>query len=135
MVQRIYLKKIAAALTCQNNTKKALLRIVKNDIEAFLLEHPDATEQELIRQFGTPDELAESYLDSLDSSEVCMQIEKNGSVKKMLISCSCAIIGILLLLVIGIKGYLFFHHANAEYIHVKQYTPGEEYVVVRYHRP
>lgn len=135
MVQRTYLKKIAAALTCPNNTKKALLRIVQNDIEAFLLEHPDATEQELIRQFGTPDELAESYLDSLDSSEVCMQMEKTGSIKKVLISCICAIIGILLLLVIGIKGYLFFHYANAEYIHVKQYTPGEEYVVVRYHRP
>lgn len=132
MERRKYMNKVKSALVCSKSTKTGLLKIIENDMNAYLSEHPDATEQDLVGRFGTPDALAESYLDSLDISEVNTQLKKTRSIKKVVLATLCAVAGILLLLVIGIKCLVFFHDLNAEYINEEPSNPMEPHDIVRY---
>ena len=126
-----YLRKIKAAISCSKDTKKELMKIIKNDIDAFLLECPDATENDIINKFGSPDELAKSYLASLDISEVNSQLRKIKSVKQIVISSICIVILIILVLFVGI--YLYCNE-EPTYVNEGPRIPGEPYVIVRYYR-
>lgn len=84
-----YVKNVKAALVCSKSTRADLTKIIQNDVDAFVLEHPDATEQDLIGQFGTPNELAASYIDSMVSSEIHEQFKVAKKRKRRVLLCCC----------------------------------------------
>ena len=63
-----YLRAVRKALHCPGRQGKRLLRQLSEDIEEYCEEHPDATEEELCRRFGTPEDVAAAFAEDLGGS-------------------------------------------------------------------
>lgn len=90
-----YYKKVWRALNCSSCTKKKILNNLKSDIEEYLEDYPNITEQEIIEKFGEPEKYAEAYISSMNNIELKKCFSINKFVKKFGI-----IIGLLVVLIL-----------------------------------
>lgn len=80
-----YLKQVKSHLTCPAALKKTFLEQLQGDVEEFLETAPNATLEELTQRFGSPSEMAHSYIDSLDGDELQKQLRKSKIVKRIVL--------------------------------------------------
>lgn len=69
---RAYLRKIRKALPGSFNTKQAVASTLKSQIESYIEENPDATIDDVIERFGTPETIANEF----DVTEFSAEIKK-----------------------------------------------------------
>ena len=67
---KAYLKQVKKALPGTTAQKKAYLKKLAADIDERLEEEPTLDEAALIQAFGTPDEVAAGFLETLDTTTV-----------------------------------------------------------------
>ena len=83
---RAYLRAVRRALRCPGRQGKRLLRQLSEDIEEYCEEHPDATEEELCRRFGTPEDVAADFVEDLGGSiAVNIQRRRNRIVTAVIV--------------------------------------------------
>ncbi len=83
---RAYLRAVRRALRCPGRQGKQLLRQLSEDIEEYCEEHPDATEEELCRRFGTPEDVAADFVEDLGGSiAVNIQRRRNRIVTAVIV--------------------------------------------------
>lgn len=92
-----YLKQVKSHLTCPGALKKNFLEQLQGDVEEFLETNPDATLEELTQRFGNPEEMAHSYIESLDGDELQKQIKKSKMVKRIVLFTCLGILSIILI--------------------------------------
>lgn len=81
-----YLRAVRKALHCPGRQGKRLLRQLSEDIEEYCEEHPDATEEELCRRFGTPEDVAADFVEDLGGSiAVNIQRRRNRIVTAVIV--------------------------------------------------
>lgn len=81
-----YLRAVRKALHCPGRQGKQLLRQLSEDIEEYCEEHPDATEEELCRRFGTPEDVAADFAEDLGGSiAVNIQRRRNRIVTAVIV--------------------------------------------------
>lgn len=81
-----YLRAVRKALHCPGQQGKRLLRQLSEDIEEYCEEHPDATEEELCRRFGTPEDVAAAFVEDLGGSiAVNVQRRRNRIVTAVIV--------------------------------------------------
>lgn len=81
-----YLRAVRKALHCPGRQGKRLLRQLSEDIEEYCEEHPDATEEELCRRFGTPEDVAADFAEDLGGSiAVNVQRRRNRIVTAVIV--------------------------------------------------
>lgn len=81
-----YLRAVRKALHCPGQQGKRLLRQLSEDIEEYCEEHPDATEEELCRRFGTPEDVAADFVEDLGGSiAVNIQRRRNRIVTAVIV--------------------------------------------------
>ena len=81
-----YLRAVRKALHCPGRQGKQLLRQLSEDIEEYCEEHPDATEEELCRRFGTPEDVAADFAEDLGGSiAVNVQRRRNRIVTAVIV--------------------------------------------------
>ena len=81
-----YLRAVRKALHCPGRQGKQLLRQLSEDIEEYCEEHPDATEEELCRRFGTPEDVAADFVEDLGGSiAVNIQRRRNRIVTAVIV--------------------------------------------------
>lgn len=81
-----YLRAVRKALHCPGRQGKRLLRQLSEDIEEYCEEHPDATEEELCRRFGTPEDVAAAFAEDLGGSiAVNVQRRRNRIVTAVIV--------------------------------------------------
>lgn len=81
-----YLRAVRKALHCPGRQGKRLLRQLSEDIEEYCEEHPDATEEELCRRFGTPEDVAAAFVEDLGGSiAVNIQRRRNRIVTAVIV--------------------------------------------------
>ena len=81
-----YLRAVRKALHCPGRQGKRLLRQLSEDIEEYCEEHPDATEEELCRRFGTPEDVAAAFVEDLGGSiAVNVQRRRNRIVTAVIV--------------------------------------------------
>lgn len=56
-----YYKDIKNELVCSEKEKRSIIDMIKENIEDYISEHPDVSFDELIKHFGTPQEIAGAY--------------------------------------------------------------------------
>ena len=84
---RAYLRAVRRALRCPRRQGKQLLRQLSEDIEEYCEEHPDATEEELCRRFGTPEDVAADFVEDLGGSiAVNIQRRRNRIVTAVIVA-------------------------------------------------
>lgn len=66
-----YLKELSNQLCCSGKEKKEILSSLKNRLSEFESEHPTALKYEdIVEQFGSPKEVANSFLGEYSSTQL-----------------------------------------------------------------
>ncbi len=71
-----YLRQIQRLIPSDCIGKKDVLQTIRHRIDAYLSEHPDADMSEFMGEFGTPEELAESFLDEMSGVELMTDLNR-----------------------------------------------------------
>ncbi len=64
---RRYLRTVRGMLPCDRKQKRHILKELQCSVDTFLAEHPDAEFHQLQAHFGTPEQIAASYIADLDT--------------------------------------------------------------------
>lgn len=97
-----YLHEVRKLLPCSSTQKKRYLAGLSESIQPYLLEHPDATCDNLYVAFGTPASIVEDYLSNAD----VVQVSKKFSIKHRIVVGVILIVA-LLAIALGIIAFVF----------------------------
>lgn len=99
------------------------LKDFKNSLIEFVNEYPNSTFDDLIIEFGTPQEVLLEYMDTQDYLQTSKKI-KNRSYKKIFVTC------LIICLFIGMSSYiLFLLKLNRE---VERSIPNQVETIIEY---
>ena len=93
-----YCRKIEKVRVGKQIDKARILNTAKCDMEEFLEEFPDATMDDLVKRFGTPEDYAKEYASGLDSGELAQKLNVVRFRKKA-ITIGVAVIVVIVLFV------------------------------------
>lgn len=99
---RTYLQEISKTIPGNYFKKKPLLYALKQDIQQFLVDHPSATWEDVLEQFGSVSELSESYMAEISDTELIESLKKN---KQHIYLTSGICFVLLIFLIMGIRYY------------------------------
>ena len=88
-----YYRTIGSFLPCSRKQKKLLLNGIQENVENFLLEHPDADIYEIENHFGTPEQIAAACLEETTTPELLHKLR----IKKRILITTCVALGICVL--------------------------------------
>ena len=74
-----YLKEVAASLTCPRGVKAIFISQLKSDAKDYVQSNPDATKEDLIREFGSPEEISAGFFDRDDYSAMLKKAKKRAT--------------------------------------------------------
>ena len=117
---RQYLREIRGCIPCHGKAKYEILRKIKGMIRAALSDAPEMSYEMLVARFGTPQQIAASYVDELDTLELLKKLRMRNKI----IAIVCATAAIILAIWVGVV----VTATRAHYSQMNGYF--EEYVVV-----
>lgn len=98
-----YYKQIRKALPMYSKFEKNYLRKLQTSADQFAQDHPDATFVDLLNHFGTPDQIAQNCISSLEPPDLYRRIIRRVRFKKVIILIAILSIGAFCLY----TGYLY----------------------------
>lgn len=111
-----YCKAVKKELSCPGKIKKDLIIRLTPDLEMFAEENPNASLEDISAHFGSPKEVAESYLASLDEEELKKRINKAKRIWITVIAVCAAI----LLLFIATYIYMIIDNKDSESVYYEE---------------
>lgn len=84
-----YIKQIKALLVCDKGQQKRFLNDFNADIDDFIKDSPEASIDDIKKNFGSPQEITDSFLSSASSKEIKRKISLKTVI---IISCVLAVI-------------------------------------------
>lgn len=70
-----YYSDISGALVCTRKQKSAFMKELKSNVDEYLACTPEATVEDIKTCFGTPDRIAESFLENTDSAKIKRRLD------------------------------------------------------------
>lgn len=80
-----YYSQITRLAVCERKKKKDFLLELKENIEEFVSDSPEATLEEIEKLFGTPEVIAQSLVSNTDSAKIRKQVQIKKAVVVSLI--------------------------------------------------
>ena len=80
-----YFRQIGRLLPCAGKEKREIMQILKGNVEAFLEDIPTATITDVQKQFGTPQTIAASYLETEDRDVLLKKLRLRKTVKRIVL--------------------------------------------------
>ena len=108
-----YCKSVRKELSCPRKIKSDLIARIMPDLEAYADENPNASFDDISAHFGTPKEVAESYLASLDKDELKKRLNKAKKIRIAVI----AVCTVILLLFITMMICLILHNKEVRLVY------------------
>ena len=71
-----YIKYVKKIIPFYSKDKKEFLKLLTQKIIEFSNTHPNCTYQNIIDEFGSPNEVAGSYIESLENDDIIKQLNK-----------------------------------------------------------
>lgn len=71
---RQYMQEIKVMLPGGGKQKKAILNRIRTTVEEYLMENPSAIYEEIVSRLGSPNQIAASCLEEMDTVEVMKQL-------------------------------------------------------------
>lgn len=81
---RRYLREVRSWLPCSGKSKKKILGEISGRVREYLSQYPEAGYGEIEAQFGTPQRIAASYVDEMETPELLRQLRIRGKVVKII---------------------------------------------------
>lgn len=92
---KLFFKNAKSNLNCPHKIKKDLILRIEPSVYDYIESQPDASYDDITAQFGSPRELADSYINSLDSEEISKAIKKAKTIKTaVIVTCIIALIAL-----------------------------------------
>ena len=92
---KLFCKNTKSNLNCPRKIKKDLILRIESSVYDYIEGNPNASYDDIEAQFGSPRELADSYISSLDSEEICKAIKKAKTIKiAVIVTCIIALIAL-----------------------------------------
>ena len=92
---KLFCKNTKNKLSCPRKIKKDLILRIESSVYDYIEGNPDASYDDITAHFGSPRELANSYISSLDSEEICKAIKKAKTIKiAVIVTCTIALIAL-----------------------------------------
>ena len=92
---KLFCKNAKSNLNCPRKIKKDLILRIESSVYDYIESQPDASYDDITAQFGSPRELADSYISSLDSDEISKAIKKAKTIKiAVIVTCIIALISL-----------------------------------------
>lgn len=102
-----YLKSIRLLLPAHSYPEKEFLTDIENRIQDIVLECPNITIKDIENQLGTPLEISQSYIASLDTDDLLKRLSNSLIVKRIFIGfVVCAVLSISIFAGFTYKAYL-----------------------------
>lgn len=89
-----YIRSVSDTLSCSGKTKKRIVSQISDSVDDYLLQNPDADFEMIQMHFGTPQEIAVSYVDEQDASVL---LKKMSIKKKVLVIVAGVMTAVLLM--------------------------------------
>ena len=106
-----YFRSISDELPCSRKMKKQVISQIRNSIVDYLQENPNIDFTAVQSHFGTPQEIAASYVDDQDASALLRKM----SIKKQVLVIVAGAVVIALMVWAGVAtGAAIESHANTE---------------------
>lgn len=90
---RRYLRSVRDMLPCSGKQKRCILEKIQSNADSFLAEQPDADFSLLQTHFGTPEQIAASYVDDMDTPALLKAIHTR---KRIFAVVTAAVLAILI---------------------------------------
>ena len=117
-----YIKYVKKIIPIHSKDKKEFIQLLTQKIIEFSNEHDSCSYQDIVDEFGSPNEVAGSYIETLDSDEIIKKLNK-----KKIINIFISVIIILCISVWGFEKYRINQLIDeAKHTKMKTYT-AEEY--------
>lgn len=91
---RRYLRQIRGWLPCAGRMKRKMLECIKVDILEFLSENPDADYKMVVARFGTPQQIASSYVEEAETGELLRVLKTRRKVITIVVTTAVMIVSI-----------------------------------------
>lgn len=111
---RKYKRTTKRLLVCPKDYRQQFLNDMERDLRQFMEENPSAGYSDIVAYFGTPEELAQTYLDNIPQEELIKYRYK----RRYQITLSLAIV-IALSIIVSL--YLFYEFNDHEVIYVEEH--------------
>lgn len=89
---RRYLREIRGWLPCSRKLKRGILEKIGNTITEYLSGNPAASYTELTARFGTPQQIAASYVDEMGSGELLRDLRIKRKIMWVLVATAAVLI-------------------------------------------
>lgn len=89
-----YLRQVRSWLPCSCKAKRKIIGEIKSNIDDFMTNNPDAQYTNLVARFGTPQEIAASYVNEMDMGELLEGLKIRKRIMKTIMI--AAVIALLL---------------------------------------
>ena len=71
-----YIKYVKKIISIHSKDKKEFIQLLTQKIIEFSNEHDSCSYQDIVDEFGSPNEVAGSYIETLDSDEIIKKLNK-----------------------------------------------------------
>lgn len=115
---QIYISKIKKLLPVYSKAEKDFISRLGSNIDDFATEHPDASIEEVVAEFGEPLEVVSSYVESMDTDYLIHRI----SIRKVL---RRIVVIVLIAALIGLSIFGGFYYKAYQYYKNTVITEGQ----------
>lgn len=105
-----YRKDIKLMLPIYGKKEKQYLDKLFNGIEDYIEDHPNVTSKQIIDKFGSPKDVAGSYIMSVDQDYLLKNLRKNAIIKKGI----CLIAMILIIFCVSVLSIMYRTYQSLE---------------------
>ncbi len=98
---RSYFRSIRSYLTCPRKQKKQILSELKTNIAAFLEENPQASFEAIASHFGSPQQIASTYLGDLTDAELLHKLQ----IRKKIVAIIAGVMAAILVIWLAVVGW------------------------------
>jgi len=99
-----YCKQISKCLSYSSKLKKKLLPDIELSIEQFIEDNPSVSYEDIVEEFGTPQDMVKTFLETEEASELEQSFSVKRRVSKVIII--LALLLFIFTIVITIKNHL-----------------------------
>jgi len=75
-----YYRRIGRWLPCAGKQKRQILQDISQTVSVYLLDNPEATAEDVMQHYGTPQQIAASYTDAMDTQQLLKTLRINRRV-------------------------------------------------------
>ena len=83
-----YCRSIRSWLPCSGKLKKQILEEIRSNISAYLEEAPSADYNALVQRFGSPQQIAATYVDELSTNELLHDLRIRKRIVNIVFTCA-----------------------------------------------